>query len=552
MDSEEKLQLQQNLTKYLLEIAADWCRVVAGPGSDPDHSLELYAHLVRLTGQILNLVSQETFDAGQMQQIGAELSQLGNRQPEVLTCSQAVFAAYFQRDLPVNLLQSRVALVLGYLALGYFNQPAEKPPLNPPAESAHLPVGPQLIDLALVNQQLRQEVAQQKQVEADLRQQNRDLEVVNRASQAFYSTLELDQVLSTILDELHRVMAVFAFSVWLVDPATNEVVCYRTTEAHTAVMFGWRLALGQGVVGQVAQSGQSMVVADTRADPKHYKKIDELLGIEIRSIISVPLRGRETVIGVIQVVDTTPQRFSPADQVLLESLAEAAGMAIENARLFEDSRRNVEAKSMLLREVNHRIKNNLAVISSILHLKRHRLNADNAVGAQTITEDVMSYIHGLATVHNLLSTSNWTPLPFSDLVTKVIDTTLQVLAPERLVSVRVTPADIWVTASQAHDLALVINELITNAVKHAVPQGTGMFSIEATVSTHNQTAHFELKDNGPGFPAKVLALEPGHYNLGFELIKHIVQNSLEGKISLHNEHGAVIVVEFPLEIGYNK
>ncbi len=563
MKLEEQTSLQNQLSKYLPVFGTAWYQAIVRADCDSEQALELHTQVMKLAERVVILLQQQPFDDSAAQQMGAALASLECTQPDVLGRSQAVLTNQLVGDLPTGVPQAVIAQLLGNLSVGYFlhvkNNPAAPasdgaPAVRPaPSSTARLDSlkKMQIFEMAIMNQRLRDELAHQREVEAELRQFNLDLAVVNRASQVFYSTLDLDQVLSTILDELHNMLDVHAFSLWLIDDETRELVCYRSTESHAAVMLGWRLALGQGVAGRVAETGKTVIVNETRLDPHHFKKIDEQLGIEIRSILSVPLLGRKNVLGVIQVVDSVPYRFTITQQLMLESLAEAAGVAIENARLFEQSRRDVETKSILLQEINHRLKNNLAVIKSILHLKRSRIATDDFSSIQSITEDVMSHVQGLATVHNLLSTSNWTPLPLSELVTRVIDTTLQVLSPDKLISVDVTPSAVWVTADQAHDLALILNELMTNAVKYALPQAKEALKITVSISRNNNTARLEFKDSGPGYAPELLLLRPEHHSLGFELIKHLVQNNLEGEISLRNEAGAVAVIDFPVEITTN-
>lgn len=558
IESVDQSSCKRQLKKYLPVMATAWYQAIVLTDCDTDQTLTLHAQVVALAEQTVNLLCQPPFDNDAAQQIGITLASLDCVQPEVLSRSQAVLSRQLLNELPVNVSPATLAQLLGNMSIGYFSQVQNQPngysepdrsikTVDRTARQLDKLKQMQILDLAAINQQLRQEIAKQREVESELRQYNRDLAVVNRASQVFYSTLDLDQVLSTILEELHSILDVYAFSLWLIDEETRQLVCYRTTESHSEVMLGWRLDMGQGVAGRVAETGKTIIVNETRADSYHFKGIDKQLGIEIRSILSVPLLGRDGVIGVIQVVDTVPNRFAATHQLLLESLAEAAGVAIENAGLFEQSRRDVESKSILLREINHRVKNNLAVIKSLLHLKRSRITAEDFASIQSITEDVLSQVQGLATVHNLLSTSNWTPLPLGELAGRVIDAALQVLSPDKLVSVSVEPSPVWVSANQAHDLALVINELLTNSVKYALPYADGVLKIKVNIGLNKNLARLEFKDNGPGYPEELLLLRPEHHSLGFELIKHIVHNSLQGEISVRNEGGAVALIDFPVE-----
>jgi PAS domain S-box-containing protein len=179
--------------------------------------------------------------------------------------------------------------------------------------------------------------ASRTQSEEALWRRTRELELLNRASQALGSTLDLDQVLVTVLEEVRHLLGVVATSVWLIDPATNELICRQATGPQNEIVRGWRLASGEGLAGWVARSGESLIVPDIKADERHSKQVDQETGLTLRSVLSVPLRIKQKVTGVLQVVDAEIGRFDATDLGLLEPLAAEAAIAIENARLYAEA-----------------------------------------------------------------------------------------------------------------------------------------------------------------------------------------------------------------------
>ena len=182
-----------------------------------------------------------------------------------------------------------------------------------------------------------EDITEWVRTEEALRQRSRELALLHRAGQAFSSTLNLDQVLITVLEEVRQLLDVVACSVWLTDPQTDELVCQQVIGPQSEIVRGWRLAPGEGLAGWVVQSGKSLIVPDTRADERHFKGVDEQTGLKLRSILSVPLRVKQVVIGVLQVVDGKVNRFGAIDARLMEPLAAAAAVAIENARLYQET-----------------------------------------------------------------------------------------------------------------------------------------------------------------------------------------------------------------------
>jgi PAS domain S-box-containing protein len=191
---------------------------------------------------------------------------------------------------------------------------------------------------AVLNQCL-ENLARHGRVEKTLRQRNRELELLDRASRALVSTLNLDQVLATVLEEVRRMLDVVAASVWLIDPDTGAVVCRQASGPQSEIVRGWRMEPGEGIAGWVARSGRSLLVPDTQADARHFKEVGRRIEVDIRSILSTPLRVKQQVIGALQVVDTEVNRFRPGDLRLIEPLAATAAIAVENARLYAEADR---------------------------------------------------------------------------------------------------------------------------------------------------------------------------------------------------------------------
>jgi PAS domain S-box-containing protein len=389
------------------------------------------------------------------------------------------------------------------------------------------------------------DITERKRAEQALKRSKREVEVLFLASRELGSSLDLDEVLVAVLERVRDLLKVVAASVWLTEPETGEVVCLQATGPQKEVVRGWRLAPGQGLAGIVARTGESLIVSDTGGDGRYFREVDKATGLELRSILTIPLRTKREVIGVIQVVDTEPTRFGADDLALMESLAATAATAIENARLYERAQRDAETKSTLLLEVSHRVKNTLSMVVGLLYAEQRHANKEESAVYQSVLKDVVGRIQGLSTVHSLLLTSEWAPLPLSELARRIIESALRALPKGEHVSVDVAPSEVKVTPEQAHNLALVINELATNTVKHALG-GRDAAHIEVDVECAEGWITLQFHDDGPGYPDEVLRKQRRH--AGFDLAEKIVRKSLSGDLSLHNHCGAVTVVRFPVAV----
>lgn len=166
-----------------------------------------------------------------------------------------------------------------------------------------------------------------------------DLDALNSVSRAMNS-LNVERVLDLIVENSKRVTKAEASSLLLVDEAAGDLRFHVLQGEAAAELREARIAMGQGIAGTVAATGRPLLVADAYADPRFDPSYDERSGFRTRSLLTVPMRSSERVIGVIQVVnkaDGAP--FSDDDRELLESFAAHAAISLENARLFEETRR---------------------------------------------------------------------------------------------------------------------------------------------------------------------------------------------------------------------
>jgi signal transduction histidine kinase len=165
----------------------------------------------------------------------------------------------------------------------------------------------------------------------------RELLFFNRAMRGLTSTLNLDEVLNLVLEELRGALGITASSIWLLDSETNELVCRQATGLHSDKVRNRRVPVGTGIIGWTAAHDQAVIVDDAQQDERHYRLIDQSTGLRVRSVLSVPLRSSQQVLGVIQAIDEESSRFQVDDLRLVELLATAATIGIENARLFEET-----------------------------------------------------------------------------------------------------------------------------------------------------------------------------------------------------------------------
>ncbi len=216
----------------------------------------------------------------------------------------------------------------------------------------------------------------------------------------------------------------------------------------------------------------------------------------------------------------------------------------ERERLLAQARRDAETKTVLLREVNHRVKNNLEAIIGLLYAQMDRPGAEKQPEYQAALLEVTRRIEGLAIVHGMLSASQWAPLRLDELAERIVGTTLQSF-PGGLKAMKVQPSPVLVSPDQAHTLALILNELALNFGKYVLPaEAHAQVTVSSRVEDGNVVLAF--RDGGRGYPPEALA---GQWSGGLELLRNLVTRNLRGQLALRNENGALAEIRFPVAQG---
>ena len=259
------------------------------------------------------------------------------------------------------------------------------------------------IERALAEERLRRErenltraLAQDNQ---RLQQQVQNWAMLNDIAQAITSTLEESEIFRRVMENITRILQVEACSLLLLDQKTNELEFTVTLQGDTARYSAFRLKPGQGIAGWVAQHGEPLLVPDVSQDPRFCVQMDRMTGFRSRSILCVPLKSRERVIGVLEAINKRGEagdsRFTQADLELLTTLASWVAVAVENAWLNRATKEMAAAAAFkqAVAALAHHINNRLMALSLELDglemegtLTPQALNALTASARRSIQE----------------------------------------------------------------------------------------------------------------------------------------------------------------------
>ncbi|MDD5557053.1 MAG: SpoIIE family protein phosphatase [bacterium] len=182
-----------------------------------------------------------------------------------------------------------------------------------------------------------------------------NLSALVEISKIINSTLDLDTLLTMIMEIIQQVLNAESGSLMLIDERGEEL-WYRVALGAKGkeLQNGFRLKMGQGIAGWVAQHGEPLLVPDVRADDRFYSVPDEVLGHRTRSMLCVPLQAQGRTFGVLQAINSkSPGGFVRDDLDLFIAFSSQAAVALENARmharLIEKNR--VEQELMIARQI---------------------------------------------------------------------------------------------------------------------------------------------------------------------------------------------------------
>jgi two-component sensor histidine kinase/putative methionine-R-sulfoxide reductase with GAF domain len=378
-----------------------------------------------------------------------------------------------------------------------------------------------------------------QQTQDRLHQRLEELVTLHRVSSLIASTLDVSEVLDIIVSQAvvlsHTDFAIMfqlaedGKTIWV--PAT-----YGLTSERVA---NWRVSTQTSELGRAIAAGRSLVISDLESDPQVLAVAPMAAEGEYRSLALVPLMTRKRTVGGLAVCGRSPHDFSDDETRLLSIFADQAAIAIENARLYEESQRNLAIQTTLLTEMHHRVKNNLQTVAALLSLQARR--AQSWEMAAPLRESC-ARIESIAAVHELLSRHQIGHVNVEDVAKGVMD--VAVMSPVRpgiRVKMQIDCGDVVLGSRHATVLALILNELFANAVSHGfADRQEGTITVRAYTSGDDTI--ITVHDDGTGLPDG-FSVERD-MGLGLQIVSTLVETDLQGRFDITNDRGTLATVSF--------
>jgi two-component sensor histidine kinase/CheY-like chemotaxis protein len=425
------------------------------------------------------------------------------------------------------------------------------------------------------NVQLRREIEERKRAELESLQRNRELLSLQAAAAATASSLDSRFVLDTVTWEMASLLEVEGCTIFEWNQEANsltQIANYPSSPWEQEAQLVEAVDLDSHPLKQIVlldRRALQIASDQPQIDP------DELAYMRqtgIKSLLMLPVVFQHRTVGLVELRDSRLERtFTDHEISLAHLLANQAASAIENARLYEQAQQelarreeaerritqSLREKEVLLREIHHRVKNNLQVISSLLYLQSQNISDPEIL---EMFQDSQNRVRSMALVHEeLYRTEDLAQIDFAEYIQELAG---QLLRSYNLgsdaIALKVDADDTALGVDAAVPCGLILNELLSNSLKHAFPtlldSGDGRDRTGQPVSAEQAAAssgegneigvklytdpegmvQLRVADNGIGFPEGLDFRKTE--SLGLQLVNILVRQ-LRGKVELHREGG---------------
>ena len=369
------------------------------------------------------------------------------------------------------------------------------------------------------------------------------------------STLDLDTLLDDIVRASADITHAEAASILLYDDTSRQLYFQVATNIDEPTMRGLVVPLEKSIAGWIVTNRKSVRIDDAHKDLRFFSDVEQTIGYSTKSLLGIPLITKNKVVGVLEVLNKKRGRFTDPDESMLTVLCAQAAVAIENARLFQ--------QSDLIAEFVHELRTPLASLSTATYLllrpemsREQRDQIVNNIHSETLRlNSLASSFLDLARLESGRVQFRKTRFSMADLLYESRDV-MMTKAQETNVQIRVdVPNDMPLMEADRDKIKQVMLNLMSNAIKYNRING----SVIVTGNFTEAEQSIIIQDTGIGIPEESIShlfekfyRVREHENkasgtgLGLSICKQIIQGH-NGSIEVKSKMGVgtSFTIHFP-------
>jgi signal transduction histidine kinase len=310
------------------------------------------------------------------------------------------------------------------------------------------------------------------------------------------STLDLDILLDDIVRAAADITRAEAASILLYDDTARQLYFQVATNIDEPTMRGLIVPLDKSIAGWIVTNRRSARIDDAHKDERHFGEVEQTVGYSTKSLLGIPLITKNKVVGVLEVINKKKGKFTDPDESMLSVLGAQAAVAIENARLFQ--------QSDLIAEFVHELRTPLASLSTATYLllrpemsREQRDQIVNNIHSETLRlNSLASSFLDLARLESGRVQFRKTRFSVADLIYECRDVMMS-KAQEMNIQIRVdVPNDMPLMEADRDKIKQVLLNLLSNAIKYNRPNG--FVTLSSAFDQFNIS--IVIQDTGLGIP----------------------------------------------------
>ncbi len=410
------------------------------------------------------------------------------------------------------------------------------------------------------------DITERKQAEEALSWQVEINAAMVELSGTLLSPATVEDISALVLDHAKALTNSPYGYVGYIDPKTGYLVCptmsrdmmdiCKVTDKNNI------LKVFRGLFGWVITNRKSVLTNDPVNDPRstgtppghiaihRFLSAPAMLKRKLVGELSVPSSvgnkihvmryyDKGDLVGQIALANSS-REYTERDLALVERLADIYAIAINRYWVEEQIKESLTEKEVLLKEIHHRVKNNMQIISSLLRLQSRDVTEKKYIDMFT---DSQNRITSMSLIHEkLYQSKGLAKIDFDDYIRDLANGLFQSYGANSNIKLFIDVRDVSLGIDSAIPCGLIVNELVTNSLKHAFPDDRRG---EVLISLHpNPENMIELivRDNGVSIPANIDIRKTE--SLGLHLVTILVENQLHGEINLNRSKGTEFLIKF--------